>query len=533
MLRIGHILAILFLSLSVITLASIIPSAEAIDYNPMPAVQVKSVPTESDFQSMSRDELLGNYDHAVLTRENGNHTEAYFLYTSGTQTKPVIIFYFEDKTDVELQDIYDDDYNLVYSALFNSDYLLLYIKTKATGEDERLVFAERHKKSGCIIPIEYSNNFLTGKYSECLGGATKTKKTEEGWAVYIRFFDVVSLPTTENPYYVKWHYRDFEEVDKDGYLKEVSYFNWPTNLRGYGTIFPIEDKLKDTSVNSGKISVNEFIYKPSVILTQGLVANEFPCADDTITLSSDQENFSNKDTAQFVGKIKSTVFPVTVYLKIYNEDGDIVFEKSTKYSGNNDAKYLVDLKNFEGGLYLASVRFGINGPTDEFVFRLGTEPIREELLEQKCYFYTMYDSSSKKLSLMVNVDDASYSLRDKIQIFVDKKGNGGRELQSDDITFVVDKNRFGGTKLESDRGWLVGDKNEEPANARLNQLYGKYQVLITVPDVSNNFRIALDITDYNNFEEKKSRFPSNSFATIPDTWSKGVILLQTNGFQMK
>jgi len=527
MLRLRHILVILFLGLSVITLVSILPSAEAIDYHPIPAVKVKSVPTESDFQSMSKNELLGNYDHAVLTKENGNHTEAYFLYTSGSQIKPVIIFYFEDKTDVELQDIYDDDYNLVYSALFNSDYLYLYFKTKITGEDERFVYAERHAQSGCIIPIEYSNDFLTGKYSGCLGGVTKTKKTEDGWAVYVRFFDVLSPPTTENPYYVKWHYRDFEEVDKDGYLKEVSYFNWPTNLRGHGTVFPIEDKLKDTSVNSGKISVNEFVYKPSDILTQGLIANEFPCADDTITLSSDQEYFSKKDVAVFIGKIKSTVFPVTVYLKIYDANGNIVVQKSTTYSGNNDAKYLVDLKNFEGGLYFASVRFGINGPTDEFVFRLGTEPIPEELLEQKCYFYTMYDSSSKKLSLMVNVDDASHSWRDKIQIFVDKNGNGGRELQSDDITFVVDKNRFGGSKFESDRGWLVGENNEEPANTRLNQLYGKYQVLITVPDVSSNFRIALDNTDYNNFEVKKSRFPPNSFATIPDTWSKGVM----NGIQ--
>jgi len=319
-----------------------------------------------------------------------------------------------------------------------------------------------------------------------------------------------------------WQYGDIEEADEDGNLEEASYFFWPENLPGHGTVFPIEEDLTDISVNSGIISVNEFVYKPSDVLTQGLVANEFPCADDTISISSDQEYYDKKDTAQFLVNINSKVFPVTVFLKIYDENGDIVLEKSTKYSGNNDVKLLVDLKNFELGLYSASVRFGINGPTDEFVFRMGDREIPEEF-EQKCYFYTMYDSSSKKLSMLVNVDDASNSRLDKIQIFVDRNGNGGRELQSDDITVAVDKNRFGGIKLEPDRGWLVGDKNEEMANARLNYLYGKYQVLFTVPDVSSNFRIALDNTDYNNFEAKKSRFPPNSFSTIPDTWAKGVM----------
>ena len=163
--------------------------------------------------------------------------------------------------------------------------------TKTTGEDERFVFAERHAKSGCIVPIERLDDFLIGKYSGCLGGATKTKKTDDGWAVYVKFFDEVPPPTIDNPYYVMLEYGDIEEADEDGNLEEISYFFWPKNLPGHGTVFPIEEEFTDISVNSGIISVNEFVYKPSDILTQGLVANEFPCADDTISLSSNQVNY--------------------------------------------------------------------------------------------------------------------------------------------------------------------------------------------------------------------------------------------------
>ena len=95
----GNVLLFVFVSVIGFSLIFEYNQAEAIDYNPLPAVKVKSVPSEFDFQSMSKEELLGNYDHAVLTRENGNHIDVYFLYSSGVKTKPIIIFYFEDKTD--------------------------------------------------------------------------------------------------------------------------------------------------------------------------------------------------------------------------------------------------------------------------------------------------------------------------------------------------------------------------------------------------------------------------------------------------
>ena len=279
----GHYLLIIFALVIGFSLIFENNEANAFDF---PAVKVKSMPSESDFKSTSRDELLGDYEHAVLTRENGEHIDVYFLYTSDTATKPVIIFYFEDSTDEKVEKYSD----------FNSDYLFLYLKTDVVGSDEKFLYAQRDAPTGCIVPIEYHQDFIVGKYSGCLGGTTATKTTENGWAVYIKFFDKISPPTNENPFYIKWAYEDFEEVDDEGDEKTTTYL-WPLDFRLYGTISPHVEQEHKLSVNSGTISVNEFVYKPSDILTQGLVANEFPCADDTISLSSDQEYFSNKDTA--------------------------------------------------------------------------------------------------------------------------------------------------------------------------------------------------------------------------------------------
>ena len=141
--RRGYSLHLVFLLTIVIGFSLVYQNniAEGFNYNPIPAVKVKSVPTIQDFETKDRTELLGNLEHAVIIRENGEAVDIYLLYTSGSSTKPVIIFYFEDSTDEKLKNYYP----------FNSDYLSLYFTTMESAEDERFIFSERHSVILSII----------------------------------------------------------------------------------------------------------------------------------------------------------------------------------------------------------------------------------------------------------------------------------------------------------------------------------------------------------------------------------------------
>ena len=494
---------------SLILIFSLVIPVNAFDFNPLPAANVKTMPTENDFLTKTRTELLLDYDHAVFSRENGESIYFYLLYTDERQTKPVIIFYFEDSTDDALE----------YYFPFNSDYLFLYFSTES-GEDQRFAFAERIEQNGCIVPMEHHDDFLNGVYSGCEGGASKSKVTSDGWATYIKFFDEIPPPTNENPYYIKWFYGDIEEVI-DNEPTEISSHAFPTALMTQATVFPTIDEQTDkVLVNKGKISHTEFLFKPWDLLTNGLEPNEFPCADNTIFLTPDQENYSKNDVANFVVKIDSDIYPQTIYLKIYDYVDNLIVSKTTNYNGKDDVLFLVDLKDFGQGLYTAVAKFGIDGPKAETKFRVGgLVPISEQI-GAKCYFYALYDNNSRELSLLFNLDDGSYSELDKLQIFLDSNGNGGNEPQSDDYTIIIDKNRFGGLKYKADVGWQTYEEHEIPGNARIKQLPNKYQALVKIPNISNDFRIAIEQTDYNNFDLKKSLLSDGTFSTIPNSWLK-------------
>jgi len=475
---------------------------------PLPAVKVDKLPTENDFLSKNRHDLLGNYEYITILRENEENVSVYFLYTYGHNTKPVMIFYFEDKTAEQLQNYID----------FNSDFLFLYFKTEVDGEDERFIFAERMGRGGCMLPIQYQDAFLSGKFSGCEGGVAVSKKTDDGWAAYVKFFDPLPPPTNESPYYVAWYYGDIQKVT-DNIVEEITYNSYPESIQSYATISPITGvQPSNIIVNDGKFLINEFLYKPSDVLIEGLEVNNFPCAEDTISLTSDQQNYDQKDVARIIPTINSSVQPVTLYFKIYDASYNKVHEKITTYTGKTPSPFSVDLKDFENGIYTAVLRFGIDGPKGETKFSLGEMEIPEET-GANCHFYALYDKNSRQLSLLVNLDDASNSPLDQLQIFLDRNGDSDKEPNSDDITVIVDKNRFGGLEYPSDGGWLTFENNEELADARIKQLFGKYQVLINVPDVSTNARLAIQQTDYNNFELKQSHFPLDAFPTIPETWS--------------
>ena len=494
---------------SLILIFSLAIPASAFDFNPLPAANVKTIPTENDFLTKTRTELLSDYDHAVLTRENGESIYFYLLYTDERNTKPVMIFYFEDSTIVSLENYYTD---------FNSDFLFLYFST-TSGTDERFAFAESNEETGCIVPMEHHDDFLSGTYSGCEGGASLTKPIQDGWAAYVKFFDEISPPSNENPYHIKWAYWDLEE-EKDNVPTKESFSFWPKNLMTYATVFPTIDEQTDTVlVNNGKVSHTEFLFKPWELLTNGLEPNEFPCADNTIAVTADQENYSKKDVANFKAKIYSDIYPQTIYLKIYDYAYNLVFSSTANFNGKDDVKFLVGLKDFEQGLYTAVAKFGIDGPKAETKFRIGQLPIPEQIGAQ-CYFYALYDSNSRELSLLFNLDDGSYSELDKLQIFLDSNGNGGSEPQSDDFTIIIDKERFGGLKYKADVGWQTYEEHEMPGNARIKQLTNKYPALVKIPNISNDFRIATEQTDYNNFDLKKSRFSNSSFSTIPNSWLK-------------
>jgi len=363
--------------------------------------------------------------------------------------------------------------------------------------------------------MEHHDDFLNGVYSGCEGGASKAKVTSDGWATYIKFFDEIPPPTNENPYYIKWFYGDIEEVI-DNEPTEISSHAFPTALMTQATVFPTIDEQTDkVLVNKGKISHTEFLFKPWDLLTNGLEPNEFPCADNTIFLTPDQENYSKNDVANFIVKIDSDIYPQTIYLKIYDYADNLIVSKTANYNGKDDVLFLVDLKDFGQGLYTAVAKFGIDGPKAETKFRVGgLVPISEQI-GAKCYFYALYDNNSRELSLLFNLDDGSYSELDKLQIFVDANGNGGNEPQSDDYTIIIDKNRFGGLKYKADVGWQIYEEHEIPGNARIKQLPNKYQALVKIPNISNDFRIAIEQTDYNNFDLKKSQLSNGAFSQIP------------------
>ena len=467
----------------------------------LPTAQVSHIPSQDDFLSKSQSDLLQNYPHYTVQRQNGEKVDSYFLYDN-TKKDFVMIFYFEDKTNSVLQNYFP----------FNSDYFGLFLKSDVT--QERYIFAERNG-NGCMFPVQHLDDYWAGKFSGCEGGATIVKKTNNGWAVYVKFFKDVPNPLTEKDM-IRWGYGDIQTV-QDNVVKKIEYDNWPQTDYARLALVP-EVKPPMLVANSGKINIADFLYTPSNILTTGLQKNTFSCANDIIRVSTDLTNYnSTYHVARITASLNSEIQPSTLYLKIYNDQDDVVLKDSQQWSGDKDALFLSDLGNFKDGVYSAVVQYGTNGPQTTIKFAVGKSLVQNQ--NEGCYFYLVYDKTTRNLSFLVNIKDTTSSPNDGLQIFVDRNGNDVNNLNSDDVSYIVQQTRFGATVIESNGMWLQDSQHEKTGDGRFKILPKSYQVLINIPNVSENFRFALEQTDNGPDGVKTSRYPFGSFSTVPSTWS--------------
>ena len=236
----------------------LITESNAIFTPVIPVYLVNESPTISDFQKLSQSELLGDFNPYSLVRENGERIDSYYFYDKSKS--PKIIIYIEDSTDEQLQN---------YQP-FNSDYFLMSLETE--NDKSYFIFAERNGNS-CIFPSEKYSAFWAGTYSGCDGGAVEVKEIDNGYALYVKFFVDVPKPTLDKSYSLFFDYYDITESDEDGVVIKSESYHFP-DLQSIGKIIPFtDDESKTIKVNSGKINVNDFLFKPIDILTENLKKN--------------------------------------------------------------------------------------------------------------------------------------------------------------------------------------------------------------------------------------------------------------------
>lgn len=490
-----------------------------IDSNPVeaaftpviPAYKVQKLPTIQDFVSKTQSELLGDFVPYTILRDNGEKIQSYLL-SSGASKEFIMIFYFEDKTDKRLENY----------VPFNSDYFVMGFSAKEDTEPQ-YIYAER-KGRGCIIPIGKINEFWTGTFTGCEGGAAEVKQTENGWAVYVKFFGTMEPPTKQKPFLIFYEYGDIKK-SKGGVLEELKSYTWP-DVFNYGRIIPITDKKADIlKVNSGSLGVSDFIYKPSKFLTQDLEKNEFDCADNTVTASSKKVNYGvSNDPIQIEVTINSDLSYGQVYLKIFDSDKDIVYQEQQGLSNTKTVLFHFSLT--EGiGVYTAEAEFGIDGPKDKTTFAIGDAQVSD--VKNQCYVYLLYNDSTQNLIVVAHLEDATHSPYDQIQIFVDRKGDSKTSLNADDVSFVVNKNDFGSHKFVNNEGWNLQDY--EKIEGRIMTQGDSYDVFIPVSGVTKDFKFAIEQIDHTGLEIKSTRVPENGFSTLPNNWSNTI----SSGVQKK
>jgi len=498
-------LAIIFIVITCITLSSTVPSAVGFDYSPMPIVQIKSMPSQTEFESSTQDEILGDRWHSTIVRENSEKIETYLLYSGGSDGELDIIFYFEDKT----KDNFKDNF------YYKSDFFVFDLITDSKETNHFVVIFERFG-TYCVKPVteEQSNYDFEG---ECTRGKVVLKQTSDGWAAHVKFFDKVSMPSKDSPYFLKFAYVDARELNEDGFDESpVDY--WPKSFF-FGTAeLASELTGEKLIVNSGKIEINDFLYTPTDLLTENLIGNTFDCADDTVQVFSAQEKYKADDVARISAEINSDVKQLKSFITIYDESNNVVFEKDTTPSTEGILESLVPLAGYSSGVYTVIVEYGINGPKGQTQFVVGEGEINPD--PNTCALFLLFDDKVKTLYIFSNIFDSTGSFQwDSFDLFLDKNGDGVYDLTSDDLRYFVDKQTFGGIKYDADEGWLNKEKNDEIGEARINKVTDGYEVFAKIPNVSENFRIAIEQTDFNFLEMKKERFPSNSFSTIPVSWA--------------
>src|SRR5712692_5052082 len=339
----------------------------------LPAYRVSQLPSESDFTTKSQADLLPNYPHYTVVRANGEKVDGYFFFDESAKNFEMI-FYFEDKTG-------DTLHNFIP---FNSDYFGLSLKSDS-GQ-ERYIYSERNGV-GCMFGIEHLEDYWAGKFSGCEGGATTTKATPTGWAVFIKFFKDAPNPLEQN-YYLKWSYGDIQEVNQNQ-MKKFEIENWPES--DYGKISLMSNaKPSLVSVNSGKITVDDFLYKPYELLTQGLTKNTFACANDIndiIKVSTDLTNYNaTYHIARITAKMNSETPPNTIYLKIYDSENNVIFKDSQQSSTNQDVLFLVDVSKCPDGYYKAEVQYGTTESKGTYQFAVGKNYVVDNKGANDCYF---------------------------------------------------------------------------------------------------------------------------------------------------
>lgn len=501
------VLLIVFL----IAIASI-QYASALEFEPLPMIRTSAVPSISDFQNKDRDALLGDLWHTSFVRDSGQMVDLYLFWTPEQNGRIVGIFYFEDdtnETDTE-------------KPFYQNDWFVMNFKENFSDQNIRVITTIRNVNS-CVTLKDASASISYSLGDDCNYGAVATKETKDGWAAYVKFFDSMKRPDFGDPIYLRWAYVDADETDNP--TKDNSeFFLWPKNYATYGIANLSSDDSANLNVNLGKIKTNDFLFMPTDLLLQNLEANKLDCVDNSIRIMADKERYDEEDVARLTAKINSNIRDVGVYLYIYDQSDNVVFAKNTRYLGQ-DITFLVDLDGFAPGLYYAEVELGVNGPKHKTVFGVDYMQKIAHLGQADCRLVLLYDKPTKSLGIFGQVFDGSGYSSDQFKIFLDRQGDSSDTLNSDDIRFDITKKDFGGIMVLPSKGW---DTHETlNANARINKIRDGYEFFITVPQVSEGFKMATEQSDFTFYEFKKNRFPPNSFSTIPQTWATTTILDNT------
>ena len=137
--------------------------------------------------------MVGDSWHATFVRENGEKVESYFLYSGLRETDVVAIFYFEDKTDDKFKE------NFIYK----SDLFVMDLVRDTTSESNLVILAERFGDQ-CVKSTwaEFEKYKIGGN---CSAGNAAMKETDDGWAVYVKFFSKFPMLDDETKYELQWH----------------------------------------------------------------------------------------------------------------------------------------------------------------------------------------------------------------------------------------------------------------------------------------------------------------------------------------
>lgn len=468
------------------------------------------IPTITEFKKSIQERLEKNYTPYSVVRENGEKIDTYFFYEKSKGIR--IITYIEDSTDERLKNYIP----------FTSDYFLTYLQV---NENETyFIYAERNGKA-CLFPWDKYDDFWSGNYLGCDGGAVEVKETDEGFAIYVKFFIRHLPPTVDYPYQFYFDYYDITKVNDDGLLEEYDAYHFP-DLWTIGTAIPITtDESKIIQANSGKIKVDDFLYKPFDIMTENLKRNSFECADDTISVTTDKQSYDLDNNVRVNVKVNSWANEDRIKLKIYNVNQKIVFESSSTLSKKGESLFIIDLDRsqeateFHKGLYEVEAEYGIDGSKKSVYFTIGDGSIPEDV--DSCYFYLTYDNFSKSVSVLIHVDDSSNSGHDQVQVFVDKKGDSKNKLDENDVSYSINTHNIGAQEYTSDGGWITKSKHNTDGRMLLNS--NGYDAFILIKDVTKDFRFAIEQIDDTGMEGaflKSVRIPSSGFSTNPKFWSE-------------